>query len=213
MSMLIKPITKLQRTVLLLVVFSAFLSLLRVQITQNLSYTFLLWNMFLAVIPFMIAEYVKIQEPEKLTKTKLILFIIAWLLFLPNAPYIITDFIHLKTNTKMAWYDLFMLFTNAATGTLLGLLSIVTFHDLVCQKWDKHIGKLFSIAVFFLCGFGIYLGRFLRFNTWDILFSPIDLIRESILSFKESTAWLITFGFGFLLWILFSVVKRSKIYV
>ena len=111
--MLIKPITKLQRTVLLLVVFSAFLSLLRVQITQNLSYTFLLWNMFLAVIPFMIAEYVKIQEPEKLTKTKLILFIIAWLLFLPNAPYIITDFIHLKTNTKMAWYDLFMLFTNA----------------------------------------------------------------------------------------------------
>lgn len=209
--MLIKPITNLQRTVLLLVVFSAFLPLLRVQLTQSLNYTFLLWNMFLAVIPFMFAEYAKRLDITKTKKSHLIILIFAWLFFLPNAPYIITDFIHFKPESKMAWFDLFMLFVNASTGTLLGLLSIVSFYDIVSVKWNKKIAQNFSIVVFFLCGFGIYLGRFLRFNSWDVLFSPLDLVKESILSFQESTAWYITFGFGFLLWILFSVVKRSKI--
>ncbi len=209
--MITKPITKLQSTVLLLVVFSAFLTLLRVQLTQNLSYTFLLWNIFLAVIPYMIAEFAQKLDVKRITKLKLMFLIVFWLLFLPNSPYIITDFIHFKSNTSMAWYDLFLLFTNASTGMLLGLLSMITFYQIVCNKWSKEIGYYFSIAVFFLCGFGIYLGRFLRFNSWDVIFSPYSLIKESMLSFTESTAWLFTLGFGSLLWMLFLIMRRIKI--
>ena len=203
-------ITKRESTMLLLIVFSVFLTLLRVQITQNLSYTFLLWNMFLAVIPFMISEYTNRLNIEKLTKFRLSFLILFWLFFLPNAPYIITDFIHFKPNTNMAWYDLLLFFVNALTGLLLGLLSMHTFYQIVCSKWNTLIGNYFSIGVFFLSGFGIYLGRFLRFNSWDVIFSPFDLLKKSFLSFQESTAWLITFGFGFLLWMSFALVKSVK---
>lgn len=201
-------LTKLESTMLLLIVFSAFLTLLRVQITQNLSYTFLLWNLFLAVIPYMISEYTRRLDIVNITKFKLGSLLLFWLFFLPNAPYIITDFIHFKTESSMVWYDLLLLFVNAVTGLLLGLLSMHTFYKIVCSKWNISIGNYFSVGVFFLCGFGIYLGRFLRFNTWDIIFSPLDLIKKSILSFQETTAWLITLGFGFLLWMLFEVVKK-----
>lgn len=209
--MFMKPITKLHRAILLLIVFSAFLPLLRVQLTQSLNYSFLLWNMFLAVIPFIFGEYAKRLDIEKTKKYQFVLLTFGWLFFLPNAPYIVTDFIHFKPNGGMAWYDLFMLFVNASTGMLLGLLSIVSFYDIISKKWGRRFGQHFSVITFFLCGFGIYLGRFLRFNSWDVVFSPLELIKKSLLSFQESTAWYVTFGFGFLLWMLFSVVKESKI--
>ncbi|WP_075344149.1 DUF1361 domain-containing protein [Tenacibaculum agarivorans] len=208
--MIKRRISKTQSTVLILVVFCIFLQLLRVQLTQSLKFSFLLWNLFLAVIPYVISELTKKIASTKLSKFKLIFILGIWLLFLPNAPYLITDLIHFKTGRYMIWYDLFLLFTYANTGLLLAILSIYSMYTVVVNQWNSQVGETFTISVFFLSGFGVYLGRFLRFNSWDIITSPISLFKKGIVSIANAEAWYMTLGFGILLWILFSVFRSMN---
>ena len=101
--------TKQQKGIGSLILFSVVTYLLRVQLTQSFFFGFLLWNLFLAVIPYTISEVLKIKPLKKATIT---LSLLIWLLFLPNAPYLITDFIHLHyLKSTLIWYDLFMLFS------------------------------------------------------------------------------------------------------
>ncbi len=207
--MITKHLTKKQNALLLLVIFCIFLELLRVQLTQSLKFSFLLWNLFLAFIPYVISEFIKISKLVRQSKFKMILVLICWVLFLPNAPYIITDFIHFRTNNSMVWYDLFLLFCFANTGLILAIISIKDIHSVIIKIWNVRIGNIFTTSMFFLCGFGIYLGRFLRFNSWDIISSPMSLLNKSILSFMKIEAWYVTLGFGVFLWILFSLYSTN----
>lgn len=207
--MITKYLTKKQNALLLLVVFCIFLELLRVQITQSLKFSFLLWNLFLAFIPYVISECIKISKSVRKSKFKMVLILICWGLFLPNAPYIITDFIHFKTNTSMVWYDLFLLFCFANTGLLLAIISMKDIHSVIIEMWNIRFANIFTTSMFFLCGFGIYLGRFLRFNSWDVISSPMSLLNKSVLSFMKIEAWYVTLGFGVFLWVLFSFYRVS----
>ncbi len=207
--MITKYLTKKQNGLLLLVIFCAFLQLLRVQLTQSLKFSFLLWNLFLAFIPYVISEFIKVNTIKKQSKIKMVFLLAFWILFLPNAPYIITDFIHFKTNTYMVWYDLFLLFCFANTGLLLAIISIKDIHAVIIRTWNIRVANTFTTSMFFLCGFGIYLGRFLRFNSWDIISSPMSLFNKSILSFLKIEAWYVTLGFGLFLWVLFSFYNTN----
>lgn len=202
-------LTKKQKAIGLLVLFCMVTQLLRVQLTQSLFFSFLLWNLFLAIIPYILSERMK---KKNLTKTKIIFHTSIWLLFLPNAPYIITDFIHLHhLKSTLIWYDLFMIFCFANTGLLLAIISIYDIHKIIQKKWTQTIANRFIIAVTFLCGFGIYLGRFLRFNSWDLFTAPLQTLKQSFASFSDQKTWFVSFGFGSLLWLLFSVYKALHI--
>ena len=206
--MISKHFTKTQNAIGVLIIFCIFLQLLRVQLTQEFFFSFLFWNLFLATVPYLISEKLKTINIQKTGKLKLLFFLGCWLVFLPNAPYIITDFIHLQHSiSTMIWYDMFLLFSFANTGLLLAIISITDVYKIIIQKWNQKIAQKSLIATVFLCGFGIYLGRFLRFNTWDLLTSPISILKRSLLSLKESEAWFITIGFGTLLWMLFTLFK------
>src|SRR6185503_17284547 len=100
--------------------FTLSLLIIRILLSNELTYIFLAWNLFLAWIPFALS-----QKLSKLNNRWKILFITAlWLLFLPNAPYIITDFLHLKQRTPIPyWYDILLLFSASLNGLLLGILS------------------------------------------------------------------------------------------
>lgn len=203
--------TKTQKGIVLLILLCVFLDLLRVQLTQSLNYSFLLWNLFLAVIPYALSEWLKKTALHKKNTIQFVSGILIWLLFLPNAPYIITDFIHFKPNRPMVWFDLFLLFSFANTGLLLAIISSRDIYLLVKEKWSNTIAEYTIVISFFLCGFGIYLGRFLRFNSWDIIASPIRLLKKSVASFLQLEAWYITLSFGILLWVLFTIFKNISL--
>ena len=98
---------------------------------------------------------------------------VLWLLFFPNAPYLLTDFIHLhESSATPLWYDALMLAAFAWTGLLLGFASLY----LMQMIWQRAVGPVVSwlgvVATLAVGSFGIYLGRFLRFNSWDALVRP-----------------------------------------
>ena len=148
---------------------------------------------------------------QKLSKSKLIIIAFIWLLFLPNAPYIITDFIHLKQSKgNIIWLDIFMIFSFSLTGLLFAITSLYDIYKITTQKWNATYATYFSISATFLCGFGIYLGRFLRFNSWDVFTSPLIVLKKSLLSINDPKTWFITLSFGSFLYVLFLLSKSLK---
>ena len=203
-----KKLNKINNTIIGLLIFCLLLILLRVVLTQSIRYSFLLWNLILAVIPYTITELLK---KSNFSKSKLSIVLVIWLLFLPNAPYIITDFIHFHNiKSSLLWYDLFIIFCSAFTGLLLGIFSMLNSHNLIAKKWSNKIANYTLTIVCFLSGFGIYLGRFLRFNSWDIITNPIKLIAQGIHCLTKSECWYLIIGFGLFQWLIFINLKMWK---
>lgn len=186
------------------------LSIIRIKLSGSLSFTFLIWNISLAIIPLVISSYLTNQNINESSNFKLIFYLGVWLLFLPNAPYIITDFIHLRHSKYLfIWYDILLIFVYASTGFILAIISINQMTQIIKQKKLSNLINVFLVCVTILCGFGVYLGRVLRFNSWDIFSSPFYVLKKSILSFSDKKTWLITLGFAFVLYL---AVKLSKYY-
>ncbi len=158
---------------LLLIVASGFaiaLVLARALVTGVPWFYFLIWNLLVAWLPFLLAElaFCGPKRPLFLLPAGFL-----WLIFLPNAFYIVTDLIHLRPFAGVPlWYDAFLLFAFALTGVLLGLLSLQRMQALVAARFGAPLGWLFVAGVLALSSFGIYVGRFLRWNSWDIFTSP-----------------------------------------
>ncbi|WP_347922416.1 DUF1361 domain-containing protein [Pontimicrobium sp. SW4] len=192
---------------------SGFLLLLRVKLNQSFYYLFLVWNLFLAFIPFCMTLYLK--SKTRITKTKLLAYFTIWLLFLPNAPYIITDLLHFKRSTStFLWLDILMVTSFTINGLVLFHLTLLDMETLLRKFISIKKTNFLFLFVFFLTGFGMYLGRFLRFNSWDILQHP-DLLINNIWEIisnpnQHFEAWTFTFCFGVFLGLTYKVVKTLK---
>ena len=184
--------------------FSCASLLARIKLNKSIFYLFLVWNIFLALVPYFLTVY--LSSKEQLSRFKFLVIGAIWLLFLPNAPYIITDFVHLKvSNSYLWWIDILVLLSFSLTGLYLFYASLHQMEILINKYFKRIPIKAFRITIFFLCGFGVYLGRFLRFNSWEILSQPQDIIFE-ILNiifhpFQHTEAWWFTFGFGVFLFV------------
>ncbi len=144
------------------------------------DYAFLVWNLFLAWLPLVFGLLACREFGETGRPTwRFGVLTLAWLLFFPNAPYIFTDLIHLTTRYYgQFWVDLVLILSCALTGFVLGFLSLFLMQGVVARLWGRPASWLFIAAVAGLSGFGIYLGRFLRFNSWDVVFKPFALWRS-----------------------------------
>ena len=189
---------------LMSVFFAISLLLVRFQVTGHRGYVFLIWNAFLAGLPLLAAVLLKhLQKTRQLRTWNLLAIGAFWLLFLPNAPYILTDLVHFrKASTQMIWIDLMVLLSFAWNGLIMGLISLLYVQDVVEKFWNKWAGwglALFSIVA---CSFGIYLGRILRWNSWDIVSQPDALLGDIGRAFTNPVtdpSWGITLGFSGLL--------------
>jgi uncharacterized membrane protein len=159
--------------------FSAALVIVRVKKTQLVTYFFLLWNLFLAVVPLVVAYLMYAWLNGRGQKVAFYAMAMLWLLFYPNAPYIITDFIHLKARHNIPlWYDTLLIFSFAWNGFVAGLVSVRYFHLTALRFLPKYLVWFVILVVFVLSSLGIYLGRFLRWNSWDILSNPMPLLTD-----------------------------------
>jgi len=149
----------------------------RILSTGNLRYSFLVWNLFLAWLPLVFALLACEQfQGASARNWRFLSLAGAWLLFFPNAPYIFTDLIHLTTRFYgHFWVDLMLILLCALTGLVLGFVSLYLMQSVVQRMFGPVASWAFIAAVAALSGFGIYLGRFMRFNSWDVLFRPVQL--------------------------------------
>lgn len=214
MKTILELYTRNKRLNHLLFLFSCYclsLSFIRVKLTTSIYLLFLIWNLFLAIIPFLITTYLKTINPFNV-KIKSVLLIITWLLFLPNSFYIITDFVHLTLSNKYTfWYDLLLISSYSSLGFLLGILSLKDFEDYLLQKLSQKFSLIIIFGITILCGFGIYMGRILRYNSWDILQNPMQLFSDlfEVFGTKESVAF--SFLFGLFIYFFYQVSKYFNI--
>jgi uncharacterized membrane protein len=151
----------------------------RIVWSGKIRYAFLVWNLFLAWLPLLIA-IVACDQYKRAGRWNWPSAALAggWLVFFPNAPYIFTDLIHLtRSLSSHFWVDLALILSCALTGLVLGFLSLYLMHTIVRQRFGGTCSWLFIMFVAGLSGFGICIGRFLRFNSWDVLLRPMKLYR------------------------------------
>jgi uncharacterized membrane protein len=185
------PSIFLRTTILTLLIASATpiaLLLARIVYTRHIAYLFLLWNLALAWMPLLLAilAWQARRHPFLALSTGFL-----WLLFLPNAPYLVTDLIHLRpTPQAPMWYDVIMLFSFALAGLALGLHSLHLMRDLVQRRFGLLPGWIFALVAATLSGFGIYIGRFLRWNSWEIFLHPLHLVSDVAATVSAPTSLL-----------------------
>ncbi len=184
----------------------------RVLLTGRLQYAFLLWNLFLAALPFGLsaALYLAARPPG----ARLLLPVgLVWLLFFPNAPYLVTDLFHLEPRPGVPyWYDLALIMSCAWNGLMLAFASLLDMHALVRQRLGFVAGWLFAALALGLSAFGVYLGRYLRYNSWDILSNPFtlfyDIVQRFLHPFHNWQTWGVTVVFWAFLLIAYGTVRQ-----
>ena len=189
------------------------LLLIRIVVSHRMSYVFLAWNLLLAYVPLMIANWLNRHEGVMRNAVTLGLSISAWLLFMPNSFYILTDLFHLQTTGgSRPWFDLTLILSFAWNGILFGIISIWKMEMLLKRTKGHFISALLIFAVMWLTAFGVYIGRFLRFNSWDIIFNPFplltDIVEMIVNPYDYKRAWAMSFCFAWFIIIVYYTIKK-----
>lgn len=168
----------------------------RVYLSHKSTYLFLVWNLFLAWLPYLFSLVVALLHRRHPRGWWLIAIPAAlWLLFLPNAPYIITDLWHLDERKPVPmWYDIGMLATFAWSGLFLAIVSLNIMQTVVRDYAGQLASWLFAFTAIGLSGFGIYLGRFLDWNSWDLILRPRGVLADILARLTHPMRYSQTYG-------------------
>jgi len=199
-------------------IFCFVFSVFRLIYTDSILFLFLNWNLFLAFVPWFFSSLL-IVYPSLQKRTVFVFSVLGiWLLFFPNAPYILTDLFHLKRNLLMPiWFDLLLILSFAWTGLMFGFISLWNIERVLKGFIKNNWVTFISTSLLFVGSFGIYLGRYLRWNSWDIIQQPLELIYDIsdrvTNPFKHPTAWGMTILMGIFLNIIywsFKLVRKER---
>ncbi len=198
-----------------LIAFCIGLLIVRMLYTSTFSFSFLTWNLFLAWLPVYFCN----KAAEAQNKYVKILLLMLTVLFLPNAPYIITDLFHLKKPLiAPVWMDVLLILSFAIVGLIYFLVTVKKLLWIAAHQYEiRYMQKWLKAPLMVLTSYGIYLGRFLRFNSWDVVTNPVELISKLCNSFmnlshyKETLAITLSFSvFLFLIYELFDNLQSEK---
>jgi uncharacterized membrane protein len=178
-------------------VFCLSLAAARCAYSKEVTYLFLVWNLFLAGVPWTAGAALDVLRRRAAT----IALAVVWVCFFPNAPYMVTDLLHLEPKAPVPhWFDSLMLFAFAWAGCVAGFSSLSAMHRLVARRTNEIVGWCFVAAVAGLSGFGIYLGRFRRWNSWDVIADPgrllSDIAHRFLDPFSHGRTFAVTFAFA-----------------
>jgi uncharacterized membrane protein len=178
---------------------------------HTFRYWFLLWNLFLAWLPIVFALWlITVLNKNKWVSVKGLILTALWLGFLPNSFYLISDFIHLKTTGEVSLlFDAVLFMTFAWNGLLLGFASVMIIHLELIKRLHRMTASRLVGLVFILCSFAIYLGRYLSWNTWDIIVNPGGILFDLSDRIVKPTSYPNTFTITSLFSIVLTVLYYS----
>ena len=189
--------------------------LLSVFVIERFIYKFILWNLFLAMIPLAFAAlfHVSLSNKSKIGFREIILGVL-WLLFFPNAPYLITDLLHINAmpfyEVGIAsigieyWISLLHVGGGVIFGLFAGMYSLMIIHKIIMAKMGTITGNIILLCICMLSGYGVYIGRFVRLNSWDIL-NPLYVLERLIaqISFRGTVLSMLFAMFTLICYLLF----------
>lgn len=181
--------------------FSVSMVLARVIYMGQSYFMFMLWNLFLAYIPFLVSSLF-IDRPMLIDKKFLFIpLALLWLVFIPNTFYMITDLFHLNEPHAMPlWFDTLLIVSFSWNGLLLGIISVQQMESVMRIFLGKYTAAIFLYPVFFLNALGVFIGRFLRYNSWDVITDPLGLVKDIVIlvlhPFHFVSAWGMVGGFS-----------------
>lgn len=158
---------------------SVALYLARVAAADTYRYWFLIWNLFLAWLPLAFAALLIIRLRRKgWGHWQNIALSFLWLGFLPNSFYVLSDLIHLRSTGEVSLlYDAVMFTSFVFNAFLAGYMSVFLVHmALQHRRHLRDYAHAIIGLVFLACGFAIYLGRYMRWNSWDVLVNPAGIL-------------------------------------
>ena len=190
---------------------------------DTLDYWYLLFNLLLGLIPLGAAVWLRFSVDTKgWKKWHIPLLGALWLLFLPNSFYIVTDFIHLPEVARVdVVQDVVMLMHFSTLGLVAGFTSLYIMHGLLLRRYSDRVAMILILGVMYLSSFAIYLGRELRWNSWDIILHPFSVVKDMLLLwwhpiYGVSAIWMTLSFFAMLttlyllLWYGLGVVQHSS---
>jgi uncharacterized membrane protein len=147
---------------------------------QSLAFDYLVWNLFLAWVPLVLAiRLVNVLRHKLWSSWEGLATSFLWLVFLPNSFYIVSDFIHLQLIGRInILYDTVMFTSFVFTGVILGFSSLYLMHLQLRRRLSVQAAGIWVGITLLICSIAIYMGRDLRWNTWDILVNPGGLLFE-----------------------------------
>ena len=195
--------------------FTMALIIARFVYTGNHAFTFLLWNMFLAWIPLFISYQLKLCRGS--SAWNLVIFG-GWLLFFPNSLYIVTDLIHLNHRSDVPeWFDIILLFSAAMNGLMMGYASMVKIDLFLRNRFGDKRTNFIILGCFSISSFGIYLGRFLRWNSWDAITKPQfianELLRRLSSPVSHPGVWGMTIVLSMFFTLLYFSIKKFPVLI
>lgn len=148
-------------------------------------FLFMIWNLMLALVPLAASRYLLWRNEPPRDKVSFVVLIV-WLLFFPNAPYLITDLFHLYERAGApAWLDMFMLFSFAWNGLLIAYVSMRDIDIWFAKSLSQQQKAVLNTILFLLTSFGLYLGRYFRWNSWDALVQPFHLVHDIVTKLSQ----------------------------
>jgi uncharacterized membrane protein len=190
--------------------FTLVLLAIRAFYTGSATYFFYPWNLFLALVPVFLSGLLLKQTA---LNYKSVLLLALWLLFLPNAPYLVTDIFHFEERPPIPfWFDLILVVSGAWNGILLCMISLFRVERFLKIACNPNIVSKLMPLIIVLCGYGVYIGRYLRYNSWDVVTEPFGILRTSTHHihhpFQNLNVWLFTFVFASFLGIIYFTIKK-----
>jgi uncharacterized membrane protein len=145
---------------------------------RSLQFDYLLWNLFLAWIPLLVGVLLLHSLRTRLwSSTWPLVLTLIWLVLLPNTFYMISDFVHIQDVLRSSLlYDVVMFTAFIFTAALLGFSSLYMVHARLRTRMSMRSSSVVVGAIIFLCSFAIYLGRDLRWNSWDVITNPAGIL-------------------------------------
>jgi uncharacterized membrane protein len=149
---------------------------------DRVRFTGFFGNLLLAWIPLALTFAIQwLRQASDPRPRWLWICAVCWFFFFPNAHYIVTDFVHLgkySGDGVPKWFDILLFMAHACTGLFIGCTSLWAIESMIAARLGRHAGWLFAVGMLALASFGIYLGRFLRLNSWDVLLRPVRLVEK-----------------------------------
>lgn len=179
-----------------------------------------LWNLFLAASPVVLAVAItrRLDDPVRSRRqvAGTATLLVAWLLLLPNAPYLLTEFRHFlfdapfRALTARASSDPGALRLSAMWGALFagygaaGLLAYVLAVRPLERRLPVRGVRLIACraALAAVVALGVWLGLSPRFNSWDAVFHPVEVLSSALWAVTHAATLLSILAFAAALFVL-----------